>query len=184
MLPLDTRNFVDGPHRLTVTVTDGAGNVRTSEQTIELANLPAPPAATATPAPTTAPIATPTATAQPTPRVPTVREMVSLPKRLTVSRRGALSLSVLCPKDRAQTCRHRLTLAYQGREIGTGRGTSSPGRRVRVTLKLTRAAQRTLQRRRSLVVTLIVDGARSPAPSASAEPKKEGLRDSPALGEV
>ena len=162
VLPVDTRNYVDGPHRLTVTVTDGAGNVRSSEQTIELANLPAPPAATVTPAPTTAPIVTPTATAQPTSRVPTVREMVSLPKRLTVSRRGALSLSVLCPKGRAQACRHRLTLAYQGREIGTGRGTSSPGRRVRATLKLTRAAQRTLQRRRRCGETLIVDGVRSP----------------------
>ncbi len=165
ILPLDTRNYVDGPHRLTVVVTDGAGNVRSSEQTIEFANMP-PPAATATstpaPAPTTVPTPQPTATATSAPRVPTVREMVTVPKRLSVSRRGSLSLSILCPKDRPLTCRHRLTLAYQGREIGTGRGTSSPGRRVRVTLKLTRAAQRTLQRRRSLVVTLIIDGARSP----------------------
>jgi hypothetical protein len=89
--------------------------------------------------------------------------MVTIPKRLKVSRRGALTLSVLCPKDRTQTCRHRLTLAYQGREIGVGRGSSSPGRRARVTIKLTGAAQRTLKRRRSLAVTLIVDGARSPA---------------------
>ena len=162
ILPLDTRNYVDGPHRLTIVVTDGAGNVRSSEQTIEFANMPPPPAATATPAPTTAPTPTPPPTTTSTARVPTVREMVTLPKRLTVSRRGSLSLLVLCPKDRPQTCRHRLTLAYQGREIGSGRGSSSPGRRVRVTLKLTRAAQRTLQRRRSLLVTLIVDGARSP----------------------
>ena len=122
ILPLDTRNYVDGPHRLTIVVTDGAGNVRSSEQTIEFANMPAPPAATATPAPTTAPAPRPTTTTPPTARVPTVREMVTLPKRLSVSRGGSLSLIVLCPKDRPQTCRHRLTIAYQGREIGTGRG--------------------------------------------------------------
>ena len=140
-LPVDTRNYADGPHRLTVAVTDGAGNVRSSEQTIEFANGTTPPAATATPAATTVPAPGPTTTTPPTARVATVREIVTIPKRLTVSRGGSLSLSVLCPKDRAQTCRHRLTLAYQGREIGTGRGSSSPGRRVRVTIKLTRAAQ-------------------------------------------
>ena len=59
LLPVDTRNYVDGPHRLTVSVTDGAGNVRTSEETIQFANAPPPPAATATPAPTTVPTAAP-----------------------------------------------------------------------------------------------------------------------------
>ena len=81
LLPVDTRNYADGPHRLTVAVTDGAGNVRTSEQTIEIANAPPPPAATATPAPTTVPTPAPPATTQPTSRVPTVREMVTIPKR-------------------------------------------------------------------------------------------------------
>ena len=160
-LPVDTRNYADGPHRLTVAVTDGAGNVRSSEQTIEFANG-APPAATATPAATTVPAPGPTTATPPTARVATVREIVTIPKRLSVSRGGSVSLSVLCPKDRAQTCRHRLTIAYQGREIGTGRGSSSPGRRVRVTIKLTRAAQRTVKRR-SIKATLIVDGARRPA---------------------
>jgi hypothetical protein len=159
-LPVDTRNYTDGPHRLAVTVTDGAGNVRTSEQTIEIANPTPPLAATPPPAPVTVP--TPASTTPIAARVSTVRELVSIPRRLTVSRRGSVSVRVLCPKDRTQTCRHRLAIAYQGREIGTGRGRSAPGRRVRVRIKLTRAAQRTVKRH-SITATLLVEGARNPA---------------------
>jgi hypothetical protein len=159
-LRIDTTAFADGAHQLQISVTDAAGNVRASQHPLQIANTPAvPPVPTAIP--TAAPSPAPTST--PTPRVPTVREMVTLPKRATVSRGGSLKLSVLCPKDAPRTCRHKLTLAYLGREIGVGRGTSRPGRRTKVTIKLTRSAQRTLQRRGTLAATLIVDGARRPA---------------------
>ena len=92
-----------------------------------------------------------------------VRELVTVPKRARVSRAGSIKLSVLCPTAAPRTCRHKLTLAYRGREIGTGRGTARPGRRTKVTIKLTRSARRTLQRRGLLAATLIVDGARRPA---------------------
>jgi hypothetical protein len=159
-LRIDTSPFADGPHQLEISVTDAAGNVRSSQHPFLIANGPA-----ATPAPTAVPTAIPAPkpTATPTPRVPTVRELVTVPKRARVSRAGSIKLSVLCPKAAPRTCRHKLTLAYRGREIGTGRGTSRPGRRAKVTIKLTRSAKRTLQRRGLLPATLIVDGARRPA---------------------
>jgi hypothetical protein len=159
-LRIDPSGFPDGPHQLEISVADAARNVRSSQHPLQIANGPA-----ATPVPTAIPTAVPVPepTSTPTPRVPTVRELVKLPKRATVSRGGSIKLSVLCPKDAARTCRHKLTLAYLGREIGTGRGTSRPGRRAKVTLRLKRTARRTLQRRGTLAATLIVDGARRPA---------------------
>ncbi|HEX6021786.1 MAG TPA: hypothetical protein VFZ00_07315 [Solirubrobacter sp.] len=161
-LRIDTSALPAGAHELSISVTDAARNVRSSQHPIEIANQPAPtPVPTA--APTVAPAPQPTATPTPTPRVPTVRELVKLPKRATVSRRGTFKLSVLCPTDAPRTCRHKLTLAYRGREIGTGRGTSRPGRRTKVTIRLTRKARSTLKRRGTLTATLIVDGTRRPA---------------------
>jgi hypothetical protein len=94
----------------------------------------------------------------PTPRpAATTASLVRLPKR--VSRKGVYSVSVLCPAASPLPCAHRLTLKAQGKTIATGKGSSKPGRRVQITLKLTSAARRTLARKGTLTATLTLSGA-------------------------
>jgi hypothetical protein len=154
--PLDTTGFADGEHRLEVSVVDGAGNRRTSQHLLRVQNAVSggPPMPPAPPAPPARPAATPR------PPVPTTRQLVRLPKRLVVSRRGTVTLSVLCPATATQPCRHQLELIERGLTVAKGRGTAAPGRRVRITLKLSRAARRTLARRHRLDATLSLLGAR------------------------
>ncbi len=95
----------------------------------------------------------------PAPRRLTTRDLVRLPSPPRVSRRGTLTLSVLCPASAVAPCAHRLTLTAGGRTIARGRGTSAAGRRARIVLKLSSAARRTLARKRTLRATLTLAGA-------------------------
>jgi hypothetical protein len=172
---VDTTAVANGRHELTVVVTDAVGNARSTPQfEFEIHNVVPTPTPTATPTPSPSPeatatapatvLATPLATATPTPAPtstpvakPTTAALVRLPKR--VSRKGVYSVSVLCPATSPKPCSHRLTLKAQGRTIATGKGSSKPGRRVQIALKLTSAARRTLARKGTLTATLTLNGA-------------------------
>lgn len=186
-LAVDTTAVAEGIHTLAVTVTDAAGNAVTQSQQFEVIELPtttptatatatatftATATATATATPTTQPTASPTATpitfpapvatatTTPTPppaAKPTTAALVRLPKR--VSRKGVYSVSVLCPAAAPLPCAHRLTLKAAGRTIATGRGTSKPGKRARIALRLTAAARATLRRQGAVTATLTLSGA-------------------------
>jgi hypothetical protein len=163
-MSVDTSALADGHHELQVAVLDGAGNATTKTYELEARNHPVTPTptATATAEPTASPITLPaavvTATPTPTPLAkPTTAALVRLPKR--VSRKGVYSVSVLCPATSPRSCAHRLTLKAQGKTIATGKGSSKPGRRVQIALKLTSAARRALARERTLTATLTLSGA-------------------------
>jgi hypothetical protein len=160
-LDIDTTVLTDAAHRLTVSVTDAAGNASSSDFDVTVRNElpadpPAPPPAPRpvppTPAPPAGPPATPTS-------APSTRALVSIPRRLAVSRRGRLALRVLCPAVATAPCRQLLTLTAGGRTLARGSGTAAPGRRVRITLRLSAGARRTLARRGTLRATLTLAGA-------------------------
>jgi hypothetical protein len=171
-LTVDTAAVANGDHTLTVTVADIAGNAVSQSQTFEAVNPVVSPTATptatatATASPTPTPIslpapvvtATPTSEPMATPAArSTTSALVRLPKR--VSRKGVYSVSVLCPPTATKTCAHRLTLKAQGKTIAAGKGTSKPGRRAQIALKLSSAARRTLARKGTLTATLTLSGA-------------------------
>ena len=184
-LAVDTTAVADGLHTLSVTVTDVAGNTVTQAQQFEVANHVATPTATpiATATATATATAEPTATGPPPPRPcrsrallhgahgrawsifgpartvpkPTTAGLVRLPKR--VSRKGAYSVSVLCPASASKPCAHRLALKAGGKTIASGRGTSKPGKRAQIVLQLSAAARRTLARKGTLTATLTLSGA-------------------------
>ena len=169
-LRVDTRAFAEGAHQLEIRVVDGAGNVHVSQHVVEVQN---PPATSPAPVPTAIPTAVPTAAPTATPRVPTVRELVRLPKRLDrLAHRHARAQRPV-PEGRRADLPAPADAGVQGREIGTGRGTSTPGRRVRVTIKLTRAAQRTLKRKR--VARRDADRRRRPPPRLRPAPNLKTL---------
>jgi hypothetical protein len=78
----------------------------------------------------------------PTAQKLSTRELVRLPARLTLSRRGTLTLSALCPATATAPCRITLRLTRGKTLLATGRGTAAPGRRARIVLTLAKRHRR------------------------------------------
>jgi hypothetical protein len=136
-LRVDTSAYPDGMHRLVVTVTDGAGNTTSSTDDVVVRNHldPVPiPIATAVPTPTPTPVAAA--------RTLATRDLVQLPAKLKLSRRGQLTLSALCPATATAPCRITLRLTRGRTLLASGRGTAAPGRRARIVLTLAKRHRR------------------------------------------
>ncbi len=156
VLPVDATGATNGSHRLELTVTDGAGNVTPREIDITVANPVTPQATpTPTPVPTAVPTAVPTPEPTPTPGVgddsPTTEDAVTIPNRI-VALSSRVSFTVSCPKAAKARCTLRFTAA--GKRLATGSGSIAPGHRGKITLTLTAAAKRSLQRHKTLKGTL------------------------------
>ena len=182
MLAVNTTGYPDGKHILRVAIIDAAGNQAALPEfelsfinaqptaqptaTIEIGNGTPTPTATPTPSPSPSPspepapivsAATPTPTPLPiTPaRKYTIRDFLSIPARPKVSK-GVLTLTARCPLT--STCTIRVSIKRGGKSLSTGTVALKPGATKQLKLKLTKAAQRTLKRRKSLDVRLTVAG--------------------------
>ena len=169
-LPVDLSAVDAGKHWIAVGVTDLTGNTSwtpdfevtvvhsvppTGTSTLDIGGTPTP---APTPGPIFAhPLPAPVPVAAPKPVALQTSALVRLPKR--VSRKGAYSVSVLCPVTAAKPCAHRLTLKADGKTIASGRGSSKPGKRATIVLHLSSAARRTLARKGTLTATLTLSGA-------------------------
>ena len=106
--------------------------------------------------------ATPTVTPTPTPHVLstparkfTLRDFLVLPAKPKVSK-GALTLTARCPLT--TTCALRVSMKRSGKSLSSGSATLKPGATQKLMLKLSKSAQRTLKRRKTLDVRLTVAG--------------------------
>ena len=70
--------------------------------------------------------------------------------------KGVLTLAARCPLT--NTCTIRVSIKRGGKSLASGNVTLKPGATKKLKLKLTKAAQRTLKRRKSLDVRLTVAG--------------------------
>jgi hypothetical protein len=131
-IDIDTTPYADGAHRFVITVSDGAGNTTSSTKDLEVRNHPV--LATPTPEPTATPIPLPEP--EPAAKKRATRDLVRLPAKLTISRRGTLTLSALCPAGATSPCRITLRLTRGKTLLATGHGTAAPGKRARIVLEL------------------------------------------------
>ncbi len=183
-LAVDTTAYPDGEHVLRVAIIDAAGNQAALPEfalsfinaqptaqptaTISIGNGTPTPTATPSPSPSPSPEPAPAVAATPTPtptpqgevlsttaRRLTIRDFLVIPARPKVSK-GALRLTARCPLT--NTCAIRVSIKRGGRSLASGRVTLKPGTTAKLTLKLSRSAQRTLKRRGKLDVRLTVAG--------------------------
>jgi hypothetical protein len=172
---IDTTKYPNGKHDVEIHVTDAAGNRSGERGMVITFDNPVTPTETPTPTPTPivqAPhdrVPTPTPTPTPTP-MPlgeigilgddetnyTSKDFFKLPSRPRVSKAGTLALTARCPLPK--TCSLRVKLTRSGKTLASGRVTVKPKKTAKLTLKLTKAARASLERKAPQSVKLTVAG--------------------------
>lgn len=168
----DSTTVKNGPHQLTATAYDAAGNFRRVDvgffvnnttpdvvrppvvpPTVEAA--PAPPAAQVAPSPVPTPVipvAPPTVLA-PSPGRDSTPPRVSFSAR-PISTRLLRGRGLTVPVRCNEACDVVLSLYYRGQRVGTGRGSLNGAGRRQLTVRLSTSGKRRLRRTRRGVVLL------------------------------
>ncbi|MBE2318774.1 hypothetical protein DVA67_022555 [Solirubrobacter sp. CPCC 204708] len=152
-LRFDTARFNGEQADLVLLVTDAAGNhaVATWPMTFENPTVQGPHVRPPAPAPTGELEILGEQEAR-----YTTRSFLRIPSRPRVSKAGTLTLTARCPLT--QTCTLPVTLTRAGKRVASGRVSVRPNGTKRLTLKLSRAARASLERRAPQTMRLKVAG--------------------------